>query len=225
MIDVALKAHITIPKKTTLIYHGIEIPNIYKNTNKRKELGIGEDTVVIGAAGRFEPQKAFDTLLKASHLVIKEYKNIRFIILGDGPLRSYLERLSRQYGLNQHVLFLGWKSNVIEYLRIIDIFCQTSIWEAFPMTILEVMSLGKPIVATDVGGVTEQFKDGIGGFIIPVESPKEIAHALSRLIDDNNLRQTMGEKNQDRINNKFNLEQMIAKYKGLYKKLYQDCKP
>jgi len=115
MIDIALKAHITTPKKITLIYHGIEMPDTSLKINKRKELGISDDTIIIGAAGRFEPQKAFDVLLKASKLTIEQYKDIKFIILGDGPLRMHLETLSVQYGLNQHVLFLGWKTDVIEY--------------------------------------------------------------------------------------------------------------
>jgi len=87
------------------------------------------------------------------------------------------------------------------------------------MILLEVMSLGKPIVATDVGGVTELFKDGDGGIIIPVESPKSTANALCKLITDNKLRQKMGKKNRDRIKQVFNLEKMIAEYECLYKKL------
>lgn len=221
MIDIALNARITTPKKITLIYHGIEMSDTCLKNNKRKELGIGEDTVIIGAAGRFEPQKAFDILLKASASIIEQYKDVKFIILGDGPLRNYLESLSKQYDLNQHILFLGWKTNVIEYLKIIDIFCQTSIWEALPIILLEVMSLGKPIVATDVGGVRELFKDGDGGFLIPAESPKSAAKALSRLITDKELRQTMSKKNRERINKVFNLEQMIKKYECLYKRLYR----
>lgn len=218
MIDVAVREDIASPEKMTLIYHGIE--DLAGGPERRGETWDGTDgEVVVGCLGRLEPQKALDVFLRAARIVADRCRNVRFDIVGDGPLRNALESLAAEQGLAERVRFLGWKSRVDEYIGAFDVFCMTSRWEALPMVLLEVMEHGKAVVSTDVGGVREVIVDGEGGILVAPESPEAVAGALVRLIEDRKLRARMGAYNRRRRRELFGVARMIGEYADLYRRL------
>lgn len=222
MKDIGVKASVSKGDKISVIYHGIETSK-YDAANRyperRKELALGGGKVV-GSAGRFELQKAMDDFLRAAAFVKEKVPGTRFLLIGEGPLGEDLKTLSLQLGLKDDTIFSGWKKNIDEYIGVMDVFCMSSLWEAMPFMLLEAMAMGKPVVATAVGGIPEALEDGLGGFVVPPGSPGLIGSAIVKLLEDEEMETGMGRRNRERVEELFSLKTMIAKYEELYEKLY-----
>lgn len=219
MMEVGIQGSITTPEKVSVIYHGIEVDKYAgwdSDNNLKKDLGIEEGVSVVGNIGRFEPQKAVDDFLKAARIVKNKTPNVNFLVVGDGPLRNDMGKLSMQLGIKDVVLFTGWKKNLKEYIGIMDIICMPSLWEALPFLLLEAMAMKKPIVATSVGGIPEVVDNGKTGILIPPSRPEDMARAIINLIGNKRIAEEMGEAGKQRVRQLFSIEQMIMHYEKLY---------
>jgi glycosyltransferase involved in cell wall biosynthesis len=166
MVDIGVRAGITSPEKVSVIYHGfgsISCDREGVKENLRKSYGISVNDVIVGIVCRIEPQKAVGDFLKAAAIVEKKIPNACFLVVGDGPQRGEMEKMAEEMGIMDRVVFTGWRRNVKDYIRIIDVLCITSLWEAFPFLMLEAMALETPIVATCVGGIPEIIENGKTG--------------------------------------------------------------
>lgn len=218
MQDVGIKAGISARGKVTLIYHGIEIGGpIDGGSQSESETKNGNP--VVGTVCRLEPQKAIDDFLKAAKIVKEYIPQVSFVIVGDGPLKKELERLSITLGITDNVIFTGWQENVAGYIAGMDIFCLTSRWEGFGIILLEAMSMKMPIVATRVGGVPEIVEEGKGGILVSPGRPEELAKGLCLLLSDATMRKHMGYYNAEKVKTVFNVKDMIKKYEEMYKSL------
>ena len=121
----------------------------------RLELGISHDDLVIGAASRFSPEKGLGYLLDAVPSVLGRYPNVRFVLIGDGPMREALERKCAEIGISNNVQFVGFRDDAVHLLKALDMFVLPSLRENVPVALLEAMACGLGVVATDVGGVRE----------------------------------------------------------------------
>ena len=139
-------------------------------------------------------QKGFSNLIRALPEVLQSHPGALLLMVGDGPLRSPLESLTRELNLWDKVVFTGFRTDVRKILACIDVFAVPSLLEGFPMVTLEAMAMGKPIVATDIDGMREQCKDGESGLLIPPGDPKSLAVAIIRLLDDVSLATGIGAK-------------------------------
>lgn len=221
--DIGIRERITTSEKVTLIYHGIEVKGlINKNTLGWQEERKG--TPVIGTVGRLEPQKAIDDFLKAAKIVKEQIQQVRFIIVGDGPLKMDLEKLSISLGIQDDVVFTGWKENVAEYIAGMDIFCLPSLWEGFGIVLLEAMDMDKPIVATRVGGIPEIIMEGKGGILVTPGEPKELANSLCLLLSNTQMQKHMGNYNRERVKTIFYAKDMIKRYEVMYENLFKKTK-
>lgn len=219
MLEVGIQTRVTTSEKVSVIYHGIEADKYEirdRHSSLRKELGIGEDIPIVGNIGRIEPQKAVDDFLKAAKSVKNQIPNAKFLVVGDGPLRNDMERLSIQLGIEGDVIFTGWKKNVKEYMDVMDVVCIPSLWEALPFLLLEAMAMKKPIVATSVGGIPEVVDNGKTGILIPPSRPEDMARAIINLIGNKRIAEEMGEAGKQRVRQLFSIEQMIMHYEKLY---------
>lgn len=219
MMEVGIQGSITKPKKVSVIYYGIEVDKYDTSTcsnQVRKELGIGENIPIVGNIGRIEPQKAVDDFLKAAKLVKDQIPNVKFIIVGDGPLKNAMERLSVQLGIKDDVLFTGWEKNIKKYSSVMDVVCIPSLWEALPLLLLEVMAMKKPVAATRVGGIPEAVDDGKTGILVPPSKPEIMAHAIINLIVNKRTTEEMGKAGRQRVQQLFSVEKMIMHYEKLY---------
>ncbi len=220
MRDLGIEKRVCRADKVTVIYNGVDAGSINSGAvNIRDELNIPGDVHIIGAVGRFEEQKGFDTFIEAAAIIKKRFTDVKFLLVGDGPLRPQIETDISRLGLSGDFILPGWQSNVADYINTMDIFCLSSKWEAMPFIVLEAMAMGKPIVATEVGGVGEILGEENSAFLLPPEDPAGLAGAMCGFLEDGELRAKFGRLNRTRLDSIFNLQRMITSYERLYEKI------
>lgn len=173
-------------EKIPMIYNGIDLSRCIPKASY--ETG---DTVTILHVGRFDFPKNHAGLLKAFRMLLETSPQCRLRLVGDGELRGEMEALAADLGISGQVTFCGMQQNVYPYLHDADILVLPSVYEGNPMTIIEAMGTGLPIVASRVGGIPDMIGDGESGLLVLPE-PEEICKALSRLVEDRDLRQRLG---------------------------------
>jgi glycosyltransferase involved in cell wall biosynthesis len=171
---------------------------------------------VIGALTLLRPGKGLETLIAALPEVLARHPDARLAVVGDGPDLDALQAQSRELGVAEAVHFLGPSSDPLAALRGMDVFVHPSWAEAFPYVILEAMSLARPILASDVGGVGEAIVDGQSGMLIPPRDERGLAHALIGLLEDPGRRSRLGEAALRRVDQEFTRSVMIDRVKRVY---------
>lgn len=222
LLEQGVRAGIYRADKVTVIPNGLQldhVPSVFDPAAKRWSLGIVEGCPVIGTVTRLEPQKANDRFLHAVARVARQMPNVMTVIAGDGPERQALEALAARLGLAERVLFLGWRTDAVELLGALDVFCMTSRWEGCPMVLLEAMAMRRPVVAADIGGVREIVVSEETGLLVPPGDPDAMARALLRLLADEGERARMGAAGRLRVEQRFSAPQMLAAYARLYRDL------
>lgn len=176
--------------------------------------------VVIGCVGALIEQKGIHDLLEAAALLKAQAVDFRLVIAGDGHLRSQLESHADQLGLKDEVEFLGWIDDApTRVLPWIDIFVQTSLWEAMPMVVLEAMSCGLPIVATTVGENPLVIDDTVNGYLVPPHGIGQIVERLRVLVTSDSLRSQLGDRARQDWEQRYTAAQMCRRYEELYSSL------
>lgn len=181
----------------------------------RQELGIGPADPVVGILAALRPEKNHELFLEAAARVKRSLPTARFVVVGDGPRRALLERLTGQLGLEGHVHFLGSRSDVPEVLAALDVLALTSHNEANPVSILEALAVEKPVVATDVGSVHETVRHGETGWLVPAGDVEGLAARLVGLLTDPLEAQRMGAAGRRLVRETGSLDAMVAGYERL----------
>ena len=145
--------------------------------------------------------------------------DVDLLMVGDGPLRPDLERLTRELGIEERVQFLGIRRDVAEVLRAADAFALTSVSEAASLTLLEAMATGLPVVVTNVGGNPEIVRAGIDGLLVPRGDWNACGGAIVKLFREPGWIETLGANARQRVFEKYRLERTIAAYFELYQRL------
>ena len=196
-------------KDVPVIYNGIDLSRLLP----KEDYGVG-DTVTLLHVGRFEAQKNHKGLVEAFARLHQEEPQCVLHLLGDGELRGEIEQLVREKGLTDCVRFLGLQAEVPPYLHQADIFLLPSIYEGMPMSIIEAMGTGLPIVATAVGGVPDMLRDGEDALLVPCD-PEAIFRACQTLVSDMELRARLG-TNARENSTRFSAEYMARQYCRVY---------
>ncbi len=210
------------PKIITTIYNGIDgepFTTEFDRQEITRELNISAAAKIIGIVARLDPIKNHRCLIKAMKKVSALYPNVVLIVIGDGTLRQELEELVSEEQLQNNILFLGTRNDIPRLLSVLDIFVLCSLSEGLPLTILEAMAAGKPIVATSVGGIPEIIQDNTDGIIIRSDDSDELAAAISELIRDKKKRHDMGVKARMKFEERFTVRSMVQSYEKLYEPL------
>jgi len=160
----------------------------------------------------FRPVKRVADLVYAMAIVNKEEPKAKLTLVGDGPDRHNVERLIDSLRLNDNVKMTGFRSDIPNLMRCSDIGVLCSETESAPLTLLEGMSTGLPMIATKVGGVQEIIKDGENGLVIPPKHPEELAQAILRLYRNQKLRRKLGEKARKTILDRYTAEKVVNQY-------------
>jgi len=212
-------------EKVVRIYNGIEV-NEYspQNLNKyrdkiRKEFNLNNSDVLIGAIGRLVWQKGFEYLIQAIPQLQRRFPDVKVLIVGEGPLRKQLEALSRELGVQDQIILTGFRNDIKEILCTIDILLIPSLLEGFPMIILEAMAMARPIIATEIDGITEQILDNKTGFLIPPQDSNSISKTLINLILDDELCNKIGLNAREITQNEFSLSKMLTQTNEVYQSL------
>jgi len=184
----------------------------------RFHLGCGEGQPLIITIGRLVPQKGYGFLLKAAALVKTKIPDACFLIVGEGTLRTDLERQARDLGVGDVVRFVGSRSDVEQLLRAADVFVSSSLWEGLPTVILESMAARLPVVATDVSGTRELVEHGVTGLLVPPGDAKALAEAITSLVRDRRLACRMAERAFQHVQ-RFTIGGVTEEYTALYARL------
>jgi glycosyltransferase involved in cell wall biosynthesis len=182
----------------------------------RDELGIGPQERVIGSIGRLTRQKGMNYLLRAFRMVLENNPDTRLVIVGQGDLKDDLVHLSRELNIQERVVFAGVRQDIPSLLQLFDVFALASLWEGQPITIMEAMAAGKPIVVTDAGGNAEILDNGSYGRIVPVENPEALAESIRSLLDNPELAENLGRKAQAQAMSELSSEAMVRKYESVF---------
>jgi len=215
-IRITLSEKYDLPsEKLVVIHNGTEIPE--EVTPDR-----GNHPFTIGSAGRFFPVKDYPFLVEVAAEVNRYAKDIRFELAGEGPdFVTVIERIQR-YGL-QDVFFLkGFVESMSGFYNGLDIYINTSMHEGFPMSVLEAMSHGLPVVAPKEGGIKEAVTDGVHGFLIEGRDPKRYAQKCLAIYQDRNMRQIMGTASKEKVAREYSIKTMAGKYHELYMKVLSE---
>jgi glycosyltransferase involved in cell wall biosynthesis len=172
----------------------------------------------IGTVARLVDIKDQATLIRAFHIVHKNYPHAELHLLGDGPLRKNLELLSNQLGLSHSVTFQGASPNVAEFLSGLDIFAMSSLNEGLPLAVLEAMSAGLPIVSTRVGGICEVASEHAVAEFCPPGDPEALARTIQSVLEPERLK-VMGRAGLEIAKQSFTIEAMWHGYEALYHSL------
>ncbi len=174
------------------------------------------------SVARLSPEKDFSTLLRAVWILIKEHPEFRLRIVGDGPDRPNLEKLAADLELTEHVEFLGERSDVAEQLPKAGFFVSSSLTEGISLTVLEAMAVGLPVVTTRVGGNPEIVVDGGTGRLVDSGSPEQLALAMRDMLNDSDTWPIMSHLARQRVEQDFNVRNMVRNYEKLYAELLQE---
>ncbi len=204
----------------------IDAPVIYNGINTSRFLSVGfkaksGDDLILLHIGRFHPEKNHFNLITGFELAVKEYSNMQLWLVGDGPLRVTVEKAVKEKRLEEKVRFLGVRSDIPELMAQADIFLLPSDYEGLPLTLLEAMAAGKPVIATDVAG-SELIIDNQTGLLVPVRSPEALAKAILYLAKNPSLREQMGRLARKVALENFDISRMVREYESLYMKTLEE---
>jgi glycosyltransferase involved in cell wall biosynthesis len=223
--DVLIKEDKISAEKIFTINLGID-PELFKRdsekrTKVRNEFQLGNDTVLIGNAGRLVDFKGQEILITAFKKVSENFTSAKLMIVGEGELKEKLQNLTRELGLERNIIFAGFRNDLQAVYSAFDIYAHTPKQgggELFPFAVLYAMAAGVPVAATGVGEIPNMTADGESGFIVKYDTD-EISDKLKLLINDSALRQTMGDKGIKRLKEKFTLQKMGGDILKLYNEI------
>lgn len=195
-------------EKIKVIPNGIKIISGEKRKEKKE--------LIVGTVGNLKKAKGHIYLIKAAIRVLKNFPEVKFVLIGEGGLKNFLMEKVEEAGIKKNFIFTGFIPEVIEYVKEFDVFVFTSLWEGCPVSLLEAMSMGVVPVSFGVGDIPYIVGDGREGFIVPPYDYVELARRIEMLLKDKELREEMGKKAKERIEKEFNLKKMIERHEKLY---------
>lgn len=154
---------------------------------KKRELGVRSYERIIGAVGSLRRQKNYPNLIKAFQIVRKEMGNVKLLIVGEGKRNDDLESLVKKLQLEDKALLLGARLDVPEIMKAVDVYCLPSLFEGLPLSLLEAMCAGVPVVGTNVVGIRDVISHEKTGLLVPPDDPEQLAEALIRVLNDSAL--------------------------------------
>ena len=184
----------------------------------RAQLGIGDDRFLVGCAARLSDEKNHAGLLDAFARLHQREPGAVLACAGDGPLRGELRALAKDFGVGDHVLWLGPLRDMRPFYAALDVCVLNSTREGLPLSLLEAMAYGVPVVATDVGGVGELLA-GEAGVLVPSREPAHLAAALASLAADPARAKRLGGNGEARVRASYNVDRMVDRYVALYRDL------
>ncbi|MDP8263815.1 MAG: glycosyltransferase family 4 protein [Candidatus Ancaeobacter aquaticus] len=208
--------------KFVTIYSGINIrkdPFSIDINKKKQELNIAKETLVIGNIARLADIKGQKYLIEAMPEICSKVPNCCLILVGDGPAKNELLQVVHNLDIVNKVLFLGLRTDIAELISIMDIFILPSLNEGMGKVLLQSQHLGKPIIATDVGGVREIVTNGVNGFLVTSRDSGSIAQRSIELLKSDAMRTKMGDAGRANVGERFSIETMVKNIASLYEEL------
>jgi len=218
-----VRYHIAHENKFTVVHSGVELSRFshvrVDVAEMKTRLGIPERTFVVGTVGRLTAIKGHKYLIEAARKILQKIPDTAFVFLGDGELTNELKMQAASAGISDKVIFLGWRSDVAEVMSTFDLFILPSLNEGMGKVLVEAMAMGKPIIASDVGGISDLVTDGKNGLLVPPMNSDALANGIEALVKNHQTRMTMGEEGK-KLSQEYDVSSMISKIDGLYLQLF-----
>jgi glycosyltransferase involved in cell wall biosynthesis len=223
----ARRYRVGFPQLFVTVHSGIDPANYDKPVDKtaqRAFLKLDENAPLVGAVGRLGKQKSPLDFVQMAALVYSHMPQTHFVWAGSGPLKEAAQNLSEELGIGEVCHFIGEYKDVPSLLGAMDCFVLPSLWEGFPIVLLEAMAAGVPIVATDIPGNDEAASSGKNGWLVPPASPSALAEKVLGLL--NNLEQaaTFARSSRERIHQEFTRAKMLASIQNVYQDVVNEKK-
>jgi glycosyltransferase involved in cell wall biosynthesis len=183
-----------------------------------EDLWLPHHAPIVGNVAALVPHKGQRHLVEAAAIVVRRVPDARFVIAGEGELRAALERQIREHRLEKHVLLAGFRPDALSVHKAFDVFVMSSVTEGLGTSLLDAMACARPVVATATGGIPEVVVDGETGILVPPRDPAAMADAIVRLLEDDDLRQRMGNAGLARARRKFSAERMVQQTLRAYQR-------
>lgn len=225
--DAVIKRSGLAAESIAVLYNGIALERFNCadcRTHKRLELGLQADDFAMAVIANFHPAKGHRYLVEAFGSLAKRYANAKLLLCGycnDPPLLAALRRLVVEAGVETQVRFMGSRSDVPAILHAIEVLVAPSLSEGFSNSILEALAAGKPVVASKVGGNSEQIIDGVNGYLVPPADSGALENALEKLLSSPARLQLMGKAATTQVREQFSVEKMVEAHQKLYRQLLQ----
>lgn len=214
---------INIPQNKLLtIYDAINVSDFSNKTKTgliHKELNLSNGIKIIGNISSLAKQKDLVTFINTAENILKKETNVRFVILGTGPEEQVLKKLVQKKKLEDFILFLGFKSNVSDYLKEFDILLMTSLTEGLPLTIYEAFASEIPIVSTKAGGIPEVITDGFNGYLTEIGDYENLSVKCLDLLNDPKISKQFTEISYKIVSSQFDLKNLEENYYTFYTQL------
>lgn len=209
------------PEKIQVIYNAVErgergAYNSALNEWKKK------DEVLIGLIGRLSKQKGVDVFLAAFYKAKKKEPCLKGVIIGDGEMRAGIERTILRMGLQEDIFMMGYQREVTSLIEQLDFAVMPSRWEGFPLTPIELFSVGKTLVGSDIGGINEIVQNDINGILVPKDDSDAFAEAILDLVNDKEKRKRMERAGMEYYNRYVDYNEFMEEYISVYDRLIRE---
>lgn len=184
----------------------------------REELGIPPSAPVVATVANFRHEKGHEYLLRAAELVRRSVPDVRFVLVGQGPLEGQVRREAERLELGDTVIFTGYREDVLRLTAAVDVFALSSLYEGLSIALIEAMALGKPPVVTRVGGLAELVEDRRHGLLVPPEDPPALAAGIVSLLQDPALAHRLGQAARRRAAD-FDIRTTLQRMEEVYAEL------
>jgi glycosyltransferase involved in cell wall biosynthesis len=207
-----------------VIYNGIRTQDFQRSASDslRGEFGWSRDDFVVGSLGNVRPAKAYDVLLRAAALLETSERSVRFVVAGQPDrygLYEELMALRERLGMESRVQFLGFVDDPADFLGSVDLFLSTSRSEGLPLSAIQAMATGLPLLATRCGGYEELVTDRVNGWLVDVDDPSAVAESILALAASPTRRAELGEEARRHVRATFDISAMLEAYDALYDEL------
>jgi glycosyltransferase involved in cell wall biosynthesis len=215
--------------KVKVIPNGVDTnrfrPNSEQRCLVRKSLGLPAHCPLIGIVAALRPEKNHGLLVRSAVRILTEHPESHFLIIGDGTERTHIENLIRELGLQHRFHLLGNRSDTPQLLAALDVFTLCSLNEANPVSILEALATGIPVVSTNVGSISETVINEVTGLLVPSENACALSRAISSLLHDRSKAKQMGLNGRQHVTQGWSLQSMVQGYEDLILQIYDSKIP
>lgn len=184
----------------------------------RQELDIPAGGPIVGTVANFKAHKDYPTLIRAAAQVVKRIPDVRFVVVGLGPLEKDIKHLAQSLGLNGSVIFAGYREDAPRVAGAFDVFVLSSLQEGLSIAAVEAMAQGVPAVVTNVGGLPEVVEHGYNGFVVPPRDPSALAESILHILENDRERRRMGENARQR-SVRFDIRDAVKRMEETYEEL------
>jgi L-malate glycosyltransferase len=204
--------------RVVTVHEGVDIDRVVavEPLNVREEYWFPPHSLIVGNIAALVPHKGQKYLVDAAALVVREFPEARFLILGEGELRAALEQQIKQHHLSQHVVLAGFRTDVLAVLKGLDLFVMSSVTEGLGTSLLDAMAAARPIVATRTGGIPEVVVHGETGLLAPPRDARGLAAAIVQMLRDAPGRARVAAAGFARVRERFSVERMVGETLDVY---------